>query len=141
MNAGLGDAAVKSQGNHFELHEATALWQIEYLYKIGFCNPEDIEIEKIRDLLNVWDPIAHYISPLSDDLEGSQVANDNTKAEKFHTLVMGFLPIPMAVKFFIFITFVGIFYCIFTITRVSYQFYKYGSNKGVVVAFVIILAG
>ena len=66
----------KSEGNHSELHEATALWQIEYLYKIGFSEPGIVDIEKIRDLLNVWDPIVKYVSPLSDDLEANQPPKD-----------------------------------------------------------------
>jgi len=33
------------------------------------------EIENIRNVLNVWDPIVKYISPLSDDLEGNKAVN------------------------------------------------------------------
>ena len=70
FNTIMGNGWSKAHGNHEQLHEATALWQIEFLYNIGFSHLKQDEIENIRDLLNVWEPIVKYISPLNVDLDG-----------------------------------------------------------------------
>lgn len=139
-NMALGADAVKSEGDHSKLHEATALWQIEYLYKLGLCEPGIIDnqhIEKIRDLLNVWDPIVQYISPLSDDPEGHQVPIDEEE-ENFKVQCCWCFSIPTAVKLLIFICFIGIVYSIANIARAAF-YIKDGS--GGVILFLIVCGG
>lgn len=79
------------------------------------------EIETIRNLLNVWDPIVKYISPLSDDLEGNQVVN-YPKSQKTTEFFGGCFSILTAVKILITLTFLGLGYAVFSISRATIHY-------------------